>query len=77
MNTWVLMAALFNIHTGELNVHSNPVASFKTAQECIKALEGTGPRKPDAHGDVVLYECAGPADANPREHPTEQMIHRI
>lgn len=74
MNSWFLIVALFNIHTGELNVDSDPVASFKTPKECIQALEKQGVRKPNAKGDVILYECVGPAD-HPDEHSTVTLVN--
>lgn len=72
MNTWFLVAALFNIHTGELNVDNHPVASFETAQKCAEVLVDQGPRKPNAKGDVVLYECIGPAD-----HPAHMSVQIV
>lgn len=73
MNTWFLIAALFNIHTGELNVVRNPVAGFQTPQECSEVLINQGPRKPNAKGEIILYECVGPADS-PEEHLSVKIV---
>jgi hypothetical protein len=74
MLKYVILWSLFNVHTSVqtptyvlLNDHKE-VIRFENATECAKDLIREPAQKPDAKGNIVLFECAREGD-----RPTAQF----